>query len=305
MIRERRNRGIREPARGPGIEGDQMDNWIETHSSALTQKALSEAIFSGRILYFERLNPMAEAVREVQELLHAVFEPHAPESAHELLQTDEYQTRFDKAQQEFRASSRIKRHIYEAIGAAGAHLPDTFCDRLRLRASPPQHHNSDRAFFRSSTPVHRDSWGSAILSQINWWFPVFPLDRDRTLVIYPAHWSTRVANNAEGWDWKRAGKDNRTPRLPTAQGPVDDSGEIRITVPPGTLAAFSAAHLHAGVLNTTRLTRFSVETRTINLDDLLTKRGAPKVDGLGERPAYEWFHRVTDGKSLAEEFQTM
>ena len=69
---------------------------------------------------------------------------------------------------------------------------------------------------------------------------------------------------------------------------------------PGTLAAFSAAHLHAGVLNTTRLTRFSVETRTINLDDLLTKRGAPKVDGVGERPAYEWFHRVTDGKSLAD-----
>jgi hypothetical protein len=24
------------------------------------------------------------------------------------------------------------------------------------------------------------------------------------------------------------------------------------------------------------------------------------VDGVGERPGYEWFHRVTDGKSLAD-----
>ncbi|HTA46316.1 MAG TPA: hypothetical protein VK789_27920 [Bryobacteraceae bacterium] len=275
-------------------------NWIQTYSSGLTQNALSAAIFSGQILYFERLTPMVEAVAELQELLRAAFEPHAPVSAHEFLSKDEYQIRFDRAQHEFRSSSSIKGHIYEALAAAGSDLPGTFCDRLRLRASPPQNYNSDRSFFRSSTPVHRDSWGSAILSQINWWFPVFPLHRDRTLAIYPAHWTTGVANNAQGWDWKRAGKDACTPRLPTAQVPIDDSGEIRITAAPGTLAAFSAAHLHGGVLNTTPLTRFSVETRTINLDDLLAKRGAPNVDGVGERPGYPWFRRMTDGKPLAD-----
>ena len=79
-----------------------MENWIETHSSTLTQQALSEAIFSGRILYFEGLKPMAEAITELQQLLFAAFEPHTPESAHESLEADEYQRRFDKAQEEFR-----------------------------------------------------------------------------------------------------------------------------------------------------------------------------------------------------------
>jgi hypothetical protein len=274
-----------------------MKNWIRTHSSALTQEALSEAVFSGHILYFEHLAALAEAVRETQALLQAVFAPHDPESAHELCQAEEYQRRFGQAQQEFRANTRIRSHIHRAIGAAGAHLPDTFCDQLRLRASPPEPHNVGRAFFRSSTPAHRDSWGSALLSQINWWFPIFPLHRDRTLVIYPAHWSTGIANDAQGWDWKRAGKDG-TPRVPTAQESVDESGEIRVVIAPGTLAAFSAAHLHAGILNTTSLTRYSVETRTINLNDLIAKRGAPNVDGLGVRPAYEWFHRMTDGEPL-------
>lgn len=277
-----------------------MKNWIQTHSSALTQRALSEAVFSGRILYFERLKPMAEAVREIQELLQASFAPHAPEAAHEFLQPEEYATRFDRARKDFRDSESIRRHIYEALGAAGAQLSDTFCDRVRLRASPPQNYSSGRSGFHSSTPAHRDSWGSAILSQINWWFPVFPLHRDRTLAIYPGHWNTRIENNAKGWDWKRAGKDGCTPRLPTAQGLIDDRDEIRITAPPGTLAAFSAAHLHAGVLNTTRLTRFSVETRTISLNDLLEQRGAPAIDGVGERPGFDWFHRVTDGKPLVD-----
>ncbi len=242
---------------------------------------------------------MAEVVREVQELLQAVFEPHAPESAHQFLTADEHHERFDKARREFRTSSRIRQQIYDAMRAAGAHLPDTFCDRLRLRASPPQHSTPGHPYFRTSTPIHRDSWGSAILSQINWWFPIFPLHRDRTLAIYPAHWSTGVANDARGWDRKRAGKEG-TPRLPTAQGPIDDRDQIRVTVTPGTLVVFSAAHLHAGILNTTQLTRFSVETRTVNLQDLLGQRGAPNVDGLGARPAYEWFHRVGDGQPLAD-----
>lgn len=275
---------------------------IQTHSSKLSQQALSEAIFSGHILYFEGLQPMAELVRELQMLLQAAFAPHAPESAHEFLEAGDHETRFDQAQEAFRSSSRIPRLIYEAIGAAGADLPDTFCDRLRLRASPPENYSSGRPYFRSSTPVHRDSWGSALLCQVNWWFPVFPLHRDRTLAIYPAHWSASIANDAEGWDWKRAGKGS--PRLPTAQGPIDDRGEIRITVAPGTLAVFSAAHLHGGVLNTTRLTRFSVETRTVNLEDLRARRGAPNVDGLGERPGYEWFRRITDGRPLADLMQS-
>jgi hypothetical protein len=275
-----------------------MANWIQTRGSALTQRALSDAIFSGQILYFEGLPPMAGAVQELQMLLQTVFQPYPPESAHEFLDAGEYQERFDEAQEEFRTSERIRQHIYEAMGAAGARLTDTFCDRLRLRASPPEHYHSGRAFFRSSTPAHRDSWGSALLCQMNWWFPVFPLHRDRTLALYPAHWSTGVENDAQGWDWKRAGKGS--PRLPTARGPIDNRAEIRITVPPGTLSVFSAAHLHAGVLNTTQLTRFSVETRTINLEDLLAKRGAPNVDGLGIRPGYEWFRRVTDSRPLTD-----
>jgi hypothetical protein len=276
-----------------------MSNWISTHSAALTQQALSEAIFSGRILYFEKLAPMAEAVRETQALLRDVFAPHAPESAHEFLTSEEHRARFAEAERAFAASASIRHHIHMAIGAAGAHLPDTFCDRLRLRASPPQHHNSSQTFFSSSTPPHRDSWGSAILSQVNWWFPVFPLHSDRTLAIYPAHWATGIENNAQAWDWRQVGKDPNTPRAPTAQSSIDRSEEIRVLVTPGTLAAFSAAHLHAGVSNTTDLTRFSVETRTVNLDDLQAGRGAPDIDGLGRRPAYEWFSRITDGLSLA------
>lgn len=277
-----------------------MSDWICRHSAGLSQQALSEAIFSGRILYFEQLEPMAVVVSETQALLRAAFSPHPPESAHEVLSPDEHEARFSEAEQTFRSNATIKDYIYRAIGAAGACMPETFCDRLRLRASPPQQRNAGRPFFSSSTPGHRDSWGSAILCQINWWFPVFPLHRDRSLVIYPAHWAKGVDNNAQGWDWRRAGKDPNTPRAPSAVGNIDNTDEVRVVIAPGMLAVFSAAHLHAGVMNTTPLTRFSVETRTVNLEDLKAGRGTPNIDGLGKQPAYEWFSSITDGRSLAD-----
>jgi hypothetical protein len=277
-----------------------MSDWIRRHSAGLSQQALSEAIFSGRILYFEQLEPMGVVVAETQRLLRAAFDPHPPECAYGVLPPDEHEARFREAEQAFRSNATIKDYLYRALGAAGVHVSETFCDRLRVRASPPQQGNAGRPFFSSSTPGHRDSWGSAILCQINWWFPVFPLERDRTLAIYPAHWATGVDNNAQGWDWRRAGKDPNTPRAPGAVGHIDRSDEVRVVIAPGTLAAFSAAHLHAGVMNTTQLTRFSVETRTVNLDDLRAGRGAPNVDGMGSKLAYEWFSRMTDGRSLAD-----
>src|SRR5262245_57581265 len=157
-----------------------MNDWVKVQAGGLTQQALSEAIFAGRVLYFEHLAPMAEVVSEVQALLRAAFAPHEPEAAHEFLSSAEHEARFVEAQRKFAASESIQHHIHAALIAAGANSPETFCDRLRLRAAPPRVLNTSRLFFRASTPAHRDSWGSAIRCQINWWFPVFPLHPERT-----------------------------------------------------------------------------------------------------------------------------
>src|SRR5262245_11153522 len=133
-----------------------MSDWVKVQAGGLTQPALSEAIFTGRVLYFEGLAPMTRVVSEVQALLRSAFAPHEPESAHEFLSAEEHEARFVQAQRAFAASESIKQQIYAALIAAGASSPETFCDRLRLRAAPPRVLNTTRLFFRASTPAHRD-----------------------------------------------------------------------------------------------------------------------------------------------------
>ncbi len=41
---------------------------------------------------------------------------------------------------------------------------------------------------------------------------------------------------------------------------------------------FSGAHLHSSVPNVSGKTRFSIDFRSVHLDDVIAKRGAPNVD---------------------------
>lgn len=54
--------------------------------------------------------------------------------------------------------------------------------------------------------------------------------------------------------------------------------QIRLVVPAGGIILFSGAQMHSSVPNTSGKTRFSIDFRVVNLDDVAAKRGAPHVD---------------------------
>jgi hypothetical protein len=69
-----------------------------------------------------------------------------------------------------------------------------------------------------------------------------------------------------------------TRKQPQAEEPLELDPDIRVVTPPGATAAFSAAQLHSTVPTTTSRTRFSIDFRTVNLDDLVEGVAAPNVD---------------------------
>jgi hypothetical protein len=43
---------------------------------------------------------------------------------------------------------------------------------------------------------HRDTWGTNLYAQVNWWAPVYPITAGRTVALYPTLWSRPVANTS-------------------------------------------------------------------------------------------------------------
>ncbi|WP_315982621.1 phytanoyl-CoA dioxygenase family protein [Aliamphritea spongicola] len=83
---------------------------------------------------------------------------------------------------------------------------------------------------------------------------------------------------------------------------MDESGVVKVVIQPGDVLAFSSAHLHASVPNTTDAIRYSVEMRTIHQSDLDAGRVAPNVDNAATVPMYRWFRHVESRQPLSQSF---
>ena len=70
--------------------------------------------------------------------------------------------------------------------------------------------------------------------------------------------------------------------------------DVRVVTPVGGTLIFSAAQLHSTVPNTTERTRFSIDFRTVNIDDLVSGDSARNVDSACTGTTLGDFVRASD-----------
>jgi len=155
---------------------------------------------------------------------------------------------------------------------------------------------------------HRDTWFSAPYQQLNWWLPVYEVEAANSMAFHPRYFAEAIENSSAGYDydeWNRTGrqqaaqlvsKDTRV--QPEPQQELELAPDVRVVTPVGGVLIFSAAQLHSTVPNTTSRTRFSIDFRTVNIDDLLEGRSAPNVDAACTGTTLGDFARASDLEPL-------
>jgi len=71
--------------------------------------------------------------------------------------------------------------------------------------------------------------------------------------------------------------------------------------PPGGVILFSGAQVHSTVPNTSGLTRFSIDFRTVDLRDLENGHGAPNVDTYCTGTSLRDFRRGRDAAAMPDD----
>lgn len=275
-----------------------------------TIDALHEALFTGAIVRFRDLPEMRALARFAQAFLTDALAPHDPVTIHRHYDRDALATRLDAAQRAFSNAPEAKalwRALFEGIGF-DPH--ETARDRLLLRFQPPIPDDGEAHRARSTATVgfHRDSWGTNLYAQVNWWAPVFPISAGRTFAFLPELFDRELPNDSAEFDLAAVMAHNRKAD-PTAELPkmaprplqkIDPARGQPVVIAPGEIIGFAAQHAHVGVPNHTAFTRISLETRTLRLADHQAGRGAPNVDGRAPWIAYSLFRSVADGTPLTD-----
>ena len=129
--------------------------------------------------------------------------------------------------------------------------------------------------------------------------------------MFPEYWDRPVVNSSNDFDydeWCRVGRqqavtqtttDDRKHPLPLS--PVETRSDTRICGMPGDLFMFSAAHLHSTAPNSSGKTRFSLDFRTLSLDDIDSGRGAPNIDSRATGTTLGDFLRADDFSRISLE----
>jgi hypothetical protein len=277
--------------------------------SALSDEQRRHRLYGGDLFAFsasESATKLAELARELSE---AAFAPHDPQIAQESMPAERYVEILAELKPTFIHHPRAKELIAGMLSELGADIERTYFDVPRLRTmAHGEYLNAGLAYQFHS---HRDTWFSAPQQQLNWWLPVYAIESENSMAFHPQYFDRTIRNSSADYDydeWNRTGRQQaaklvkkETRKQPQAEEELELTPDVRVVAPPGGPIVFSAAQLHTTVPNTTSRTRFSIDFRTVNLDDLLEGVGAPNVDSECTGTTLRDFLRASDLAPLRED----
>ena len=221
-----------------------------------------------------------------KEMIEETFHPLDPLTLHETMPVEHCVEKLAVLKPQFIHSLKSKEYIQGILAEAGCDIEKTYFDVPRLRtAFPGDYLKSGIAY---AFHPHRDTWYSAPFCQINWWMPVYPLNSENCMAFHPYYWDHPLKNGSSSYNYQKWNLESRknaaqhiktdTRVQPKPEEPVQMEPQVRLICEVGAPFLFSAAQLHSTVPNTSPFIRYSIDFRTVQLDDVLNSVGAPNQD---------------------------
>jgi ectoine hydroxylase-related dioxygenase (phytanoyl-CoA dioxygenase family) len=140
---------------------------------------------------------------------------------------------------------------------------------------------------------------------------VYDIGADNTIAFFPRYAKQTIANSSREYNYYKWNQESRrlaatqiksdSRKQPQALEPIDMDSQIRVVCKAGGIILFSGACLHATVPNTSGRTRFSIDFRTVNLDDVVDRRGADTSDSECTGTTLRDFLRASDTVRIPDE----
>jgi hypothetical protein len=243
-------------------------------------------LYDGELFVFSPTPSSLALVNLARELIQDAFGDLDPETAQYHLPVEQYAAVLADLKPKFIHHPESKRCIQGILRELGCDLEKTYFDVPRMRTATSDDYLTTGIAY--AFHPHRDTWYSAPQCQLNWWMPIYEIETGRSMAIHPRYWTQPVRNGSHTYnyaEWNRTSRFNASEHLkkdtrvqPKPEEPMELDPQIRVVAPVGGLLIFSAAQMHSTVPNTTGKTRFSIDFRTVDIDDAKAFRGAPNVD---------------------------
>ena len=242
-------------------------------------------LFAGDLLLDSPRPSIKALIDHAREMIEEAFAGTDPETAQFEMDVEAYAALLADLKPRFIHHPRSKERIRDVLIDLGCDPGRTFYDVPRMRSSTSDNYLTSGIAY--AFHPHRDTWYSAPMAPVNFWISIYPITADNWVAFHPRYFDQHVQNGSAVYDyveWNQTSRQEAAKHIhsdtrvqPKAEEPVELDPQIRPVMPPGGILMFSGAQLHSSVPNASGRTRFSIDFRTVNLDDLEEARSAPNV----------------------------
>jgi hypothetical protein len=265
-------------------------------------------LYRGSLFVYSPCSSALKLCALAQELIQEAFGPGDPLTVQERVPVEKCVEILAALKPKFIHHPESKACIQGMLRELGCDMDKTYFDVPRMRtAFPGDYLKSGIAY---AFHPHRDTWYSAPFCQINWWLPIYRINVENCMAIHPHYWDRPVRNGSRDYNYEKWNRESRltaaqhikadTRIQPKPEEPMGLEPQVRLVCDIGGVYLFSAAQMHSTVPNTSDLTRYSIDFRTVHLDDVWGRIGAPNVDSACTGTTMRDYLRATDLSHIPE-----
>ena len=277
--------------------------------SRVDDKRRRKLLYEGQLFTYSA-RPSSTAFTEfARQMIEEAFGSLDPVMAQYHMSVEKFVEIFAPLKPKFIHHPESKRLIKEMLIDFGCDPETTYLDVPRLRAVTSDGYLTSGVGYAHHP--HRDTWYSAPQCQINWWLPIYEIESESSMAFHPRYWNEPVKNGSREfnyYEWNSSGRASAaqhiksdTRKQPKPEQPMELDPQIRVINGPGGIVAFSAAQMHSTVPNTSGRTRFSIDFRTVNIEDVKNNIGAQNIDSECTGTSLRDFMRGSDLARMPED----
>ena len=277
--------------------------------AAVNDESRRKQLYQGSVFTYSPGPDALELCTFARELLEEAFRPLDPLRVHETLPADKCAAILSELKPRFIHHPKSKECIRGMLSAMGCDTSKTYFDVPRMRTAYPGDYLSSGIAY--AFHPHRDTWYSAPFCQINWWMPIYDVTADNCMASHPGYWDRAIKNGSTGYNYHKWNLESRynasqhvkgdTRVQPKPEEKIELDPQVRMICKVGGPFLFSAAQLHSTVPNTAGVPRYSIDFRTVHLDDVIGRIGAPNVDSACTGTTMGDYIRATDYSRLPDD----
>ena len=245
-----------------------------------------QQLYNGQIHVFSPRKSAVELCDFARHMCVEAFAPHDPQTAQFHLPVERFAAILAELKPKFIHHPTSKQLIQNLLMEVGCDPAKTYFDVPRLRTSTSDDYLTSGISY--AFHPHRDTWYSAPFCQINWWMPVYEIVPENIMAFHPRYFTQPVRNSSRVYnyqEWNKTSRESAAKHIkadtrvqPKPEEAMELDPQIRIAMPVAGMMLFSGAQMHSTVPNNSGRTRFSIDFRTVHIDDVKNRRGAANID---------------------------